>query len=283
MALSILAQSPITSASVPNNVRMSSSILILPPSFLSGTPECEGKSHHRKVESASQQSPQRHSPYRTTKTDSAILHRPQHSSSKTNTPADQLTSPPRRILPSPRSRLANRQHKSQPPPLRLLPGLTVEIRHIIRIRRFRRTDPLPPEIREIRNLIREHLIHALLGQDLIPSRRTSAPVEQRGEDAHVVGRPAETARAGGVVDAGDFCGGGDQGPAVEVVARSDVAAGRLLVQVGELGFGLRGGEHGRVVEAERGEDVGLEVFVQRGARCALDECAGPVDPDLVGG
>ena len=91
-------------------------------------------------------------------------------------------------------------------------------------------DALSAEIREVGDLIGKHLVHARRGQDPIPRRRTRAIVEQRGEDSHVLGRSAETACAGGVVDAGDFCRGGDEGAAVEVVSGSDVAGG-LLVHV----------------------------------------------------
>ena len=98
---------------------------------------------------------------------------------------------------------------------------------------------------------------------------------------HVVRGSGEAARAGGVVYAGDFCRRGDKGSAVEVVSGPYVAR-CLLVHVGQLGSRLRGGEHGYVVEVERGEDVGLEVFVQGHGCDALDECAGPVYPDLGG-
>ena len=59
-------------------------------------------------------------------------------------------------------------------------------------------------------------------------------------------------------------------------------AGCLLVHVRELGSHLRGREHGCVVEVERGEDVGLEVFIEGHRCCALDEGAGPVESDLGG-
>ena len=158
----------------------------------------------------------------------------------------------------------------------------IEIRYIVRIRRFRRPDPLSAKIRELRDLVREHLLHALLRQDPIRRRGGSPTVEQGGEDLRVVRGPAEAARAGGVVYAGDFGRGGDQGSAVEVVSGPYVAGG-LLVHVCQVGFHLRGGEHGYVVEVERGEDVGLEVFVQGHGCCALDECACPVYADLTGG
>lgn len=142
-------------------------------------------------------------------------------------------------------------------------------------------DPLPSEIRELGDLVRENFIHALRRQDAVPGRGRRAAVEQRGEDLREVGRPGETACAGGVVDAGYFGRCGDEGSAVGVVSGADVAGG-LLVHVGEFGSRLRGREHGYVVEVEGGEDVGLEVFVKGHGCYALDECAGPVDADLTG-
>lgn len=125
----------------------------------------------------------------------------------------------------------NSQHKRQTPPLRLLPGLRIEIRYIIRIRRLGLLNPLSSKIREIGDLIREHLIHALFGQDLVFGRGRGAVVEQRGEDLHVVGGSAETAGPCGVIYAGDFCWRSDEWAPVEVVSRPYVAGG-LLVHVG---------------------------------------------------
>lgn len=54
------------------------------------------------------------------------------------------------------------------------------------------------------------------------------------------------------------------------------------MQVCYFGFRLRGAEQGYMVELERGEDVGLEVFVQGHGCYALDHCASPVYSDLTG-
>lgn len=58
-----------------------------------------------------------------------------------------------------------------------------------------------------------------------------------------------------------FGGEGGEGAAVEVVARSDVLTGRLLVHVGEVVLHLGRGEQGYVVQVQGGEDVGLEIGV----------------------
>lgn len=125
----------------------------------------------------------------------------------------------------------NSQHERQTPTLRLLPGLRIEIRDIIRVRRLGLLNPLSSKIRQIGDLIREHLIHAFFGQDLVFGRGRSTVVEQRGEYLHVVGGSAETAGPCGVVYAGDFCRRSDEWAAVEVVSRPYVAVG-LLVHVG---------------------------------------------------
>lgn len=81
---------------------------------------------------------------------------------------------------------------------------------------------------------------------------------------HVVRGAGETACASAVVDGGDFRGGDEEGPGVGVVAGPGLGAfGRhgFLVHVGQLVAHLGGGEHGGVMWAEGGEDVGLEVFI----------------------
>ena len=56
-----------------------------------------------------------------------------------------------------------RQHDRQPPPLRLLFRLRIQIRDIVRVGPFCRLDPLPPEVGELRDLICEHFVDGFLG------------------------------------------------------------------------------------------------------------------------
>lgn len=107
-----------------------------------------------------------------------------------------------------------------------------------------------------------------------------AVVEERAENGGLVGGASEKASAGGIVDVGVFVGVGEERAAVGVIAGADGLGGGFLVHVCEVVEHLGGGEHGDVVQVQRGEDVGLEVLVKGGGGYALDESAGPVNADL---
>lgn len=75
-----------------------------------------------------------------------------------------------------------RQHKAQPPPLRLLRRLRIQFRDRVREVGFRGGDTLAAEIRELRDLVGEDLGDGLGGEEAVVGGGGGAVVEEGGED-----------------------------------------------------------------------------------------------------
>ena len=138
------------------------------------------------------------------------------------------------------------------------------------------------EVGHLGDLVGEHLLDGVGLEDLGAGLGVGAVVEQGRDDLAVLGGAGEAAGAAGVEDAVDLAVG-DERAAVQVAVRVDdqLPVGRPGVHVGQVFLHVRGREHVDVLEAQRLHDVLLEVLVQRQARYALDDRAGPVDVDPV--
>jgi len=145
-------------------------------------------------------------------------------------------------------------------------------------------NPLPPKIRHFRNLVGEHRIHRLLLQNLLPSPRMCAIIQQRRNNLTVLLRLCKAPGA----------------TSVERLALLLLRAGiqRLTIQVPvwiEAQFAVRGPlvhpreallhllarKHCDTVNAHRLEDMFEEVIIQLHPADTLDQLARPVDVDAV--
>lgn len=113
--------------------------------------------------------------------------------------------------------------------------LSIQLRNIIRVCRFRTLDIFASEVGELRDLVSEHFVDSLGVEDAALGERGDAIVEQRRDYLGVVRRACETTCASAVVDRGNFVGWDEERAAVWVVAGSclrTLGCLGLLVHVG---------------------------------------------------
>lgn len=177
------------------------------------------------------------------------------------------------------------QEESQAPALRDLVRLWVQFGQDVGVLGLRGHDGLPGKVRELGDLVREHGLHRLLAEQSRAGRGVDAVVQQHADDLGVLVGPGEAAGAALLEDGGALgVSFGDQRRVVEVAVERELEVARVKiarVHVRELRLHLGGGEHVDVRDAHGGEDVLLEVVVERQARGALDADARPVDVDPI--
>ena len=110
--------------------------------------------------------------------------------------------------------------------------LRIQLRNIIRVCRFRALDRFASEVGELRNLVSEHFVNCLGGEDAALGKRGDAIVEQRRDYLGVVRGACETTGTSTIVDRGNFVGWDEERAAVWVVAGSCLwTFGRLTLLV----------------------------------------------------
>ena len=144
---------------------------------------------------------------------------------------------------------------------------------------------LPGIIRKLGNLILKHLIYRLLLQQLMPSLLMLPIVQQTRNNLHILTRLREAPMSTRIEDLLFLCfGARDQlrphNMPVHVWVDLPIR-GVAGVHPGEVFAHRVRGEHVDVLQAQRLEDVLLEVVVERHVGGAFDQLAGPVDVDAV--
>jgi hypothetical protein len=161
------------------------------------------------------------------------LHIPKRNNLTRNNPTQPILpiSPPKQIrqpsppcgtpTPSRRARV-HVQEERQPPTLRLVVRLRIQLRQRIAELRLGRYDGLTREIRHLGDLVREHLFHRLGLQDLRAGLGVRAVVEECRDDLAVFRGLGEAAGAAGVEGAVElFFGEGQERAPVDVAVRVD--------------------------------------------------------------
>ena len=114
------------------------------------------------------------------------------------------------------------QEERQPPALRLVVRLRIQLRQRIAQLGFRRHDALAPEVGHLRDLVGEHFFDGLGLEDLGVGLGVRPVVEERRDDLAVFGRAGEAAGAARVEGAVElFLGEREEGAPVEVAVWVD--------------------------------------------------------------
>ena len=92
--------------------------------------------------------------------------------------------------------------------------LRIQLRDIIRIRWFRTLDIFAPEVGKLWNLVSEHFLDRLRGEDAALGERRDTVIEQRRDYLGVVRRACVTTCAGAVINGGDFVGWDEERAAI---------------------------------------------------------------------
>lgn len=121
----------------------------------------------------------------------------------------------------------------QPPPLRLVVGLRIQLGKCVAELGFGRDDALAAKVGHLGYLVGEHFFNRFGLQELRAGFGVGAVVEQCCDDLAVLGRAGEEAGTAGVEGAVDvFFGRGGEGAAVEVAIWVDDKFSVCLVGAG---------------------------------------------------
>ena len=134
------------------------------------------------------------------------------------------------------------------------------------------------------DLVREHFIHRLLLQDLLPGRRMHAIIQQHANNLAILrGFRKAPGTTGIEYILHVLIRNRRQRRLIQmsIGPQAQFPIGIALVHVSEVLLHMSRGEHIDVLEAHGREDVLLEVVVERHAGDARDQLAGPVDVDAV--